>query len=243
MPNPMKARLRNIALRAALATPRLGRWLREGRFVPRPAYHDGRYLGLPRKSRRSVEGKLIPQPTVRTFDGRLRLLDDMIGDNFALIGLASDPRAGLDAATLAGLDRLGASYVALYPFAGRPQAAYATGGNASARVVREGTETLVEIEEFIGEAVAWLRSAGASDGHVAIIRPDKFVYALVPGAEVKAAVAKLFAALGLTPGGQTIQADRPRSAGPGGGASPLGQAPAGLAGVRDSVARAGVRGL
>ena len=209
MPNPMKARLRNIAMRAALATPKLGRWLREGRFVPRPAYHDGRYLGLPRKSRRSVEGRLIPQPTVRTFDGRLRLLDDMIGDNFALIGLASDPRAGLDAATLAGLDRLGARYVALYPFAGRPQEAYATGGKASARVVREGTETLVEIEEFIGEAVAWLRSAGARDGHVAIMRPDKFVYALVPGAEVNAAVAKLFEALGFDFNRQCIQPGRP----------------------------------
>src|SRR5271166_6139802 len=170
MPNPMKARLRNIAMRAALATPKLGRWLREGRF---------------------------------------RLLDDIIGDNLALIGLASDPRAGLDAATLAGLDRLGASYGALYPFAGRPQAAYATGGNASARVVREGTETLVEIEEFTGEAVGWLRSAGARDGHVAIIRPDKFVYALVQGAEVKAAVAKLFEALGFDFQRQRIQPGRP----------------------------------
>jgi len=76
-------------------------------------------------------------------------------------------------------------------------------------VFREGTETLVEIEEFIGEAVAWLRSAGARDGHVAIIRPDKFVYALVPGAEVNAAVAKLFEALGFDFHRQRIQPGRP----------------------------------
>ena len=208
MPNPWKAKLRNGAMRAALATPKLGRWISEARFRPQPTYHQGRYLGVPRKSRSSVEGRLIPQPMVRTFDGRRHLLDEIIGENFALIGLSSDPRTGLDAATLAGLDRLGTTYIALYPFARRPQEAYATSPKGSPRVLRECPDKLIEMEDFTGTALRWFRSAGARDGHVAIMRPDKFVYALAPAAGVKDAVATLFEALGATPGRQGSHAAR-----------------------------------
>jgi len=232
--NPWKAKLRNLGMKVALATPELGRWLREGGFIPQPTYHDGRYIGLPRKSRRSVEGKLIPQPSVRTFDGRLRLLDDVMGDNFTLIGMSSDPRAGVDAATLAGLDRLGTRYVALYPLGGRPQEAYAK-PEGSAGVLRACPEKLVEIEDFSGTALEWLRSAGARDGHVAVLRPDKFVFALVPAAAVKDAVAKLFEAIGFTPGRRSVRADRPVAAALAGGDTvAIGQAPADAAGEQSA---------
>jgi hypothetical protein len=45
------------------------------------------------------------------------------------------------------------------------------------------------VEDLSGEAVAWLRDTGAKPGHVALIRPDKFVYALTDPARTKAAVA------------------------------------------------------
>ena len=48
---------------------------------------------------------------------------------------------------------------------------------------------LVEVEDLSGEAVAWLRDTGAKPGHVALIRPDKFVYALTDPKRAKAAVA------------------------------------------------------
>lgn len=37
--------------------------------------------------------------------------------------------------------------------------------------------------------VAWLRDTGAKPGHVALIRPDKFVYALAGPERTKPAVA------------------------------------------------------
>ena len=36
------------------------------------------------------------------------------------------------------------------------------------------------MEDLSGEGVAWFRSVGAKKGSVAVIRPDKFVYALAP---------------------------------------------------------------
>jgi len=53
------------------------------------------------------------------------------------------------------------------------------------------------LEDCSGELTAWLRKAGMGQGAVAILRPDKFVYALVPAAELPAAVRRLAADLGV----------------------------------------------
>ena len=74
-----------------------------------------------------------------------------------------------------------------------PTAAVAQGDE----VPRDGSQSaLVEVEDLTGEGIAWFRSAGATKGSVAIVRPDKFVYALAPAANAAAAVAQALAALG-----------------------------------------------
>jgi 3-(3-hydroxy-phenyl)propionate hydroxylase len=180
--NPVKAALRNLIVRTMLMTPKLGDYIREVRFKPPPTYPQGSYLGLPRKGRKAAEGRPIPQPTVRSFDGRRALLDDMLGEGFALLGYAVDPRATLDAGSLAALEAFGTRYVTLYPIGRRPQ---------GPRVARATAPGLIEIEDISGEAIAWLRQTGAQAEHVAIIRPDKFVYALVPESEAAAAAQHL----------------------------------------------------
>ena len=119
--NPFQTKLRNVVVKTLLRTPKVGDYLREARFKPPPTYPQGAYFGLPRRRRKGAEGRPIPQPQVRTFDGRRALLDDILGEEFALVGCAADPRAGLDANTLIGLEALGARFVALYPYGGRPQ--------------------------------------------------------------------------------------------------------------------------
>jgi 3-(3-hydroxy-phenyl)propionate hydroxylase len=74
-PNPVKAMLRNVAVRTLLKTPKVGTYIREARFKPPPTYPDGAYLGLARARRKSAEGRPVPQPQVRTYDGRRALLD------------------------------------------------------------------------------------------------------------------------------------------------------------------------
>ena len=89
--HPAKAALRNLIVRTMLMTPKLGDYIREVRFKPPPTYPKGSYLGLPRKGRKGAEGRPIPQPSVRSFDGRRMLLDDVLGEGFALMGLAPIP--------------------------------------------------------------------------------------------------------------------------------------------------------
>jgi hypothetical protein len=82
--------------------------------------------------------------------------------------------------TLERLAALGARFVTLYPFGGRPQ------GDAVKR--SSAADALIEVEDLGGEGIAWFRGAGAKKGHVALVRPDKFVYALTPAAQLAAAV-------------------------------------------------------
>ncbi len=170
--NPFLAGMRNAAIRTLMMIPGANSYIREGRFKPPPTYPDGAYFGLPRRRRNGADGRPIPQPLVRTYDGRRALLDDILGEELALIGYACDPRATLDAKTLERLAALGARFVTLYPFGERPQ------GDAVKRDPAAGG--VVEVEDLTGEGIDWFRGAGARKGSVAVIRPDKFVYALAP---------------------------------------------------------------
>jgi 3-(3-hydroxy-phenyl)propionate hydroxylase len=172
--NPVKAWLRNVLTRTALATPGLRCYLREGTFVPQPSYANGSYFGLPRSLWRRAAGRLLPQPCVKGPHGREQRLDDLLGTGFALIGIGIDPRRSMTPDDLAIWQRLEARFVTIYPFGGRPQ------GDAA----RARPEGLVEVEDVSGQLLAWLRSRGHGIGHVAIVRPDRFVFGAVAAGEL-----------------------------------------------------------
>lgn len=190
MSNPFKTALRNFAVRALNVTPVLGKWLREGGFKPTPTYKPGSYLGLPRDGWRGVAGKLMPQPQVRTFKGKRVPLDEILGEGFSLLGLENNPRVALSAESQQLLAALDTRYVTLYPFGGRPQ------GMAVQRFSPAG---LVEVEEPDEELVRWFKRAGHGRDLVAVVRPDKFVFALVPATQLNAALAELRRQLGWQP--------------------------------------------
>lgn len=182
MANPAKAMLRNAIVKGMLVMPGLREYIREMRFKPPPTYPQGAYLGLPRKRRKGAEGRPIPQPVMRTFDGKRGLLDEFLGEEYALLGYAIDPREALDAKTLATLTALGARYITVFPFGRRPQ-----GEGISSNV----SPDLVELDDLDGGLTRWLHECGARRGWVALIRPDKFVYALTPVRKARDAVAHL----------------------------------------------------
>jgi len=186
-PNPVKAALRNALVALLLKLPKVGDYIREARWKPPPTYPNGVYFGLPRTRRNGAEGRPIPQPQIRTYEGRRALLDDILGDNFALVGYGVDPRATLDANTIAGLEALNTRFVTLYPYGGRPQ-----GSDVSPHT----PAGLIEVEDLSGEALAWFRKVGARAGHVALVRPDKFVYAMCPTGRIAEAVTHASRTLG-----------------------------------------------
>lgn len=197
MVNPFGTLLRNALTRLITKTPMIGRYVCQGDFIPKPAYTKGSYFGLPRGSRRSAEGRMMPQPSVRGPDGRRWMLDELTGDGFVLIGAGIDPRATLTAGDKALWDTVGARYVTMYEFGRRP----------TGEVDRAVPAGLIETEDPEGTFYAWLRASGAGTGSVAIVRPDKFVFGLVPARELGAATREAANQL-AGPAGQVRQLSR-----------------------------------
>jgi len=189
MANPYATALRNTLVKTLLRTPKVGNWIREGGFKPEPAYAKDSYFGLPRRRSRSVEGKLIPQPEVRTLEGKRVLLDEVLGNDFALIGIETNPQDHLAADSRALMDMLSTRYVTLYPRGGRPQGAKAR---------RQCPAGLIEVEDDRGELIAWFKRGGFGAASVAVVRPDKFTFALVKASELNSALCQLREQLGVS---------------------------------------------
>jgi 3-(3-hydroxy-phenyl)propionate hydroxylase len=109
------------------------------------------------------------------------MLDELTGKGFVLIGAGMDPRATLNAEEKALWDTVGARYVAMYEYGRRP-----TGGLDRAVPTR-----LIEVEDPEGTFHLWLRASGGRIGTVAIVRPDKFVFGMVPARALGAATHEL----------------------------------------------------
>ena len=183
MTNPLGTRLRDLAIKGILVMPWLREWLQEGGFKPRPIYTQGQYLGLPRRGVCGPEGTMAPQPEVHCINGHRQLLDELLGAGFSLIGLADDPRITLSAENRVWLDSLHTHYIALYPYAQRPQ---------GLRGVERATPFgLSEVEDMGNSMVRWFAKAGFQRNAVAVLRPDRFTFALVSTGELNNAIRAL----------------------------------------------------
>ena len=175
MVNPIGTALRNGLTRLLTRLPGIGPFICRGDFIPKPSYRNGSYMGLPRRGWRGPEGRLMPQALLRGPDGRRRLFDDLAGEGFVLVSAGCDPREGLDDASLALWRALGARFIAVYPFGGRP---------AGRGVAHAVPDALVEAEDPDGAFHRWLRASGGGKGSVVVLRPDRFVFALVRAAQM-----------------------------------------------------------
>ncbi len=136
------------------------------KYKPPPRFNAG-FLVPDGRGRASLIGRLLPQPTVRTADGRDVLLDEVLGNRFALLVRSADPA---DAARLRQpvWDRLGAVRVALLP-SGSP----ARAGDPAAWAA-EGVAAVTETDGALDAALA------GYVGCALLLRPDHYVAAVIP---------------------------------------------------------------
>ncbi|AJY44314.1 bifunctional 3-(3-hydroxy-phenyl)propionate/3-hydroxycinnamic acid hydroxylase [Burkholderia humptydooensis] len=187
--SPFATLLRDASLGLIRTVPPLRRWFQEGGFKPMPVYRKNAYLGLPRRRRNGPEGALIPQPEVRLFNGDRKKLDDLLGHGFSLIGLNIDPLRYLNEASLATMVALSTSTVTMYPYGGRPQGLDG--------VDRDNSTGVVEVEDVGGDMIAWFKKAGFKTEAVAVLRPDRFTFAVIAPSELDRTVRQLHDKLGL----------------------------------------------
>ena len=134
------------------------------KYKPPPRFNAG-FLVPDGKGRKSLVGRLLPQPRVRTAAGQDVLLDEALGSRFVLLLRSAQPAEDFARLRQPVWDKLGAARVALLP-AGSPAQAV------------EGVETVIETNDAL--AAALLDYPGCA----LLLRPDHYVAAAVPLSDI-----------------------------------------------------------
>jgi 3-(3-hydroxy-phenyl)propionate hydroxylase len=162
-----RAAVTRLGLRAVDAAPVLGPRFRAGslRAKPRIPAPDGEPCG----------GLPLPNPRVRTRDGRLVRLDDVLAAGWALLGRGADPWPLVGPALAEALRARGCLSLAVcHPGALAATAAVAIGCEA--------------IEDLDGTLLALWRGRPAA---ATLVRPDRFLAIVAEESQVAAAFARL----------------------------------------------------
>jgi 3-(3-hydroxy-phenyl)propionate hydroxylase len=192
--NRRVAAIRDLAVRSASIVPSLKRYVLEMRFKPMPRYEQGAVVHSVHDGPNSPVGTLFIQPRVDTREHQDILLDDVLGDWFAVLCWNNNPREILGGAAFANWKALGAKFVTL-----RPLSQLHWAGHDDPDVVVVG--------DRCGDLKAWFDSHHES---VLFLRPDRCVAGACIAQRAPELSVSLFDALTLTPAGGDFQsADSP----------------------------------
>lgn len=140
-------------------------YIAEMRYKPTPRFAAGFLVRDGRSARRTLVGRLLPQPRVVTSDNRVVLFDTVLGNRFVLLAWTTRPRAVFAAAAHPIWNRLDVKRVAALP-------------------AGTGCEPLPGVD------VVWDRDGGLAAAlarypdHVLLLRPDHYVAACMPRGEI-----------------------------------------------------------
>jgi 3-(3-hydroxy-phenyl)propionate hydroxylase len=156
----------------------------------------GRMLGLMSEKRESLIGRLVHgrdsasqspagrmfiQPRVRSINGAVVRLDDVIGNRFAIIGWGSDPTFGLTPEARETWKSIGGCFVIVKP---HTQLSYRDDVPAG----------VIAIGDVSGRLKDWFTRVPES---VVLLRPDRFVAGMCSPQQVSSGIAELAGKLGL----------------------------------------------
>lgn len=123
----------------------------------------------------SPAGRLFIQPRVRTVDGTILRLDDVIGNHFAVIGWGADPTFGLTPEARAVATKLGVRFVLAKP-------------DSQLSYMDDVPDGVIAIGDAQGRLKAWF---GARTQSVVLMRPDRFIAGVCGPQEVSHALSQL----------------------------------------------------
>lgn len=164
---PAGAAATRLGLQAVNATPVLGHQFRAG------ALRAPARVPAPAQERRDRGGMPLPNPRVRTRDGRLVRLDDVLPSGWALLTQGAEPWAALSPAFAAALRARSCETLAVV---------------APGALAARGVAGWPAIEDLDGTLLALWRGR---PGAIALVRPDRFL----AGVTDSAALARVFSRL------------------------------------------------
>lgn len=140
--------------------PPVKRYFLEMRFKPMPKYTQGVIAGDPVKQ--PAVGRMFIQPKVRLEDGSLKLLDDVIGANFAVLAWGTNPKWGLNEHLIAAYEALGVKFIQVLPV-------------VQLNAQRNTPEGVITVGDQDNRLKTWF---GQHADSVVFLRPDRFIAAM-----------------------------------------------------------------
>lgn len=140
--------------------PPIKRYFVEMRFKPMPQYTRGALIVPSEKG--SPVGKMFIQPQVLTDAGATVRLDEVIGENFAIIAWGCDPTWGLSAAQIAHWKAMGTRFIQVLP-------------DVQLRAPSDAGHEVIRVGDSSGRLREWFARGSSS---IALLRPDRFLAGL-----------------------------------------------------------------
>jgi 3-(3-hydroxy-phenyl)propionate hydroxylase len=183
--NRRVATARDILVRSASIVPSLKRYVLEMRFKPMPRYEHGAVVHSEPRRAESPVGTLFIQPRVDTRSQHNILLDDVLGDWFAVMCWNNNPRKILGDEAFAAWKAVGTRFIALRPVT----QLYWTGHD---------DPDVVVVGDRSGGVKSWFDTHPES---VVFLRPDRCIAGACIAQRAPELSAALLDALTLTPEG------------------------------------------
>ncbi|PAA10789.1 bifunctional 3-(3-hydroxy-phenyl)propionate/3-hydroxycinnamic acid hydroxylase [Pseudomonas fragi] len=161
--------------------PPVKRYFVEMRFKPMPQYTRGALIVPSEKG--SPVGKMFIQPKVLTDAGATVLLDEVIGENFAIVAWGCDPTWGLTAAQIAQWKTLGTRFIQVLP-------------DVQLRAPSDAGNDVIRVGDSTGRLREWFARGSSS---IALLRPDRFLAGLATPQTLGKACNELALALNTQP--------------------------------------------
>ena len=136
-------------------------YLLEMRFKPMPQYHDG--VLIQNKLKNSPVGKMFIQPKVELVSGEQVLLDEIIGNDFAILAWGVDPQWGLSETSLQQWKKFGVKFIQVLPAV------------QLQNEKRKQYDGVICVGDIGTDIRTWF---GRTNDSMVILRPDRFVAAL-----------------------------------------------------------------
>lgn len=174
---PWLARLRDSVMHGIRKFPPLNSYVNDAEFKPMPAYGQGALVRTSGSAAADAVGRLLPQPRVVTPEGR-PLLDDVLGNGFAVLSWDVDPMRYADDTTHEFWNRMGARVVIVVP-------------TQQLRIRAENSPEQLFVGDD-GELRSWFSEINES---VVAVRPDRFVAFATRPQGISEATASLRAAM------------------------------------------------
>lgn len=131
------------------------------KYKPKPRFLDGFLVSPGRRSSKTLVGNLFPQPRVETREGKIVLLDEILGNGFSLLALTARPDLVFASLTQPLWNALGVQRVGILP-SDTPWC-----DSSETTLVRERDRSLATIRARYAD-------------HLLLLRPDHYVAACIP---------------------------------------------------------------